>query len=124
MTRINNTLRSLPERLETAKNQLETLHTQVRDAEAELLLPFAQAGEMAEKEARLAYLNAALNIDGNSGELDAAADAPEMGLHTPRPAASAKSEKPSILDGLRSHSTDSHTASTPNRDRPPDHGTL
>jgi hypothetical protein len=67
ITRLNNALDKLPERLEGAKSQLENLNRQVEAAKIELVKPFEQENELAEKEARLALLNADLNIDGDGG---------------------------------------------------------
>lgn len=65
ISRINNALDKLPERSEGAKSQLEDYHNQVKAAKLELEKPFEQEAELKEKEARLALLNADLNIDGN-----------------------------------------------------------
>jgi hypothetical protein len=67
ITRIDNALDKLPERLEGAKSQLENINRQVEAAKVELSHPFEQENELQEKEARLALLNADLNIDGNGG---------------------------------------------------------
>jgi len=74
ITRINNTLADLPKRLEGAQSQLDNLKSQQEAAKLELEKPFALADELAEKEARLALLNADLNIDGDGG-LDVMNDA-------------------------------------------------
>jgi hypothetical protein len=67
MTRINNALDKLPERLDGAKQQLENLNKQSEAAKVELAKPFEQEAELAEKEQRLALLNSDLNIDGDGG---------------------------------------------------------
>ena len=67
ITRINNALDKLPERLDGAKSTLENLNKQSEAAKVELSKPFEQEAELAEKEARLALLNADLNIDGDGG---------------------------------------------------------
>ena len=67
ITRINNALNSLPEKLEGAKSQLDSILEQQEAAKAELAKPFMLDGELVEKEARLALINAELNIDGNGG---------------------------------------------------------
>jgi len=64
ITRINNTLAGMPERLENVKAHLERLHEQQAAAKEELKKPFTLADQLAEKEARLALLNAELNIEG------------------------------------------------------------
>ena len=61
ITRINNALAGLPERLAEAKTGLERLENQQTAAQAELEKPFHQADELAEKEARLVELNAQLS---------------------------------------------------------------
>jgi hypothetical protein len=123
ITRINNVLSDLPERLQGAKSQLETFVTQKKEAELELEKPFILADELAEKETRLALLNAELNIDGNGGydvlndpdtrteaarENRAEAD-DEYGDYEeeiePEQAASAKG-RPSFLDGIRSYNAE------------------
>jgi hypothetical protein len=67
ITRINNALDKLHERLDGAKSQLANFNRQVEAAKLELAKPFEQAAELQEKELRLAYLNAELNIDGDGG---------------------------------------------------------
>jgi hypothetical protein len=67
ITRINNVLSDLPKKLEGAKSNLDNILTQQEAAKDELAKPFALADELTEKEARLALLNAELNIDGNGG---------------------------------------------------------
>jgi hypothetical protein len=67
ITRINNALDKLPERLEGAKAQLTDVNRQVEAAKLELENPFSQEAELQEKSARLALLNADLNIDGDGG---------------------------------------------------------
>jgi hypothetical protein len=69
ITRINNCLEKLPERLAGAKAQLANVNNQVEAAKLELEKPFTQEAELQEKEARLALLNADLNIDGD-GDFD------------------------------------------------------
>jgi len=65
--RITNALDKLPERLEGSKEQLANLEKQVTAAKEELAHPFALEDELQTKEARLALLNADLNIDGDGG---------------------------------------------------------
>jgi hypothetical protein len=67
ITRINNALDKLPERLSGAQSQLENLNRQVEAAKHELAMPFEQEAELETKEARLALLNSDLNIDGDGG---------------------------------------------------------
>ena len=67
ITRINNALDKLPERLDGARAQLENYNNQVEAAKLELAKPFEQEAELQEKEERLNFLNADLNIDGDGG---------------------------------------------------------
>jgi len=114
ITRINNTLADLPKRLESAQSQLDGLLSQQEAAKQELEKPFVQESELAEKEARLALLNADLNIDGDGGfdvmndtdsrtenavETDTETDSEYEGEYEP-PKVSEKSMKPSILERI------------------------
>jgi len=121
ITRINNALSDLPKKLEGAKSQLETLYQQQDAAKQELAKPFALAGQLAEKEARLALVNSELNIDGDGGfDVLNDTDSRDVGMeqdghntnidkpddiYAPR-TASAKSTRPSMLDELRSRKPD------------------
>ena len=67
-TRMDNTLAGLEGRKEKAQVQLENLHNQQEAAKAELGKPFPQEAELAEKNARLAELDAALNMDDHGME--------------------------------------------------------
>ena len=67
-TRMDNTLAGLKGRKEKAQVQLENLHNQQEAAKAELGKPFPQEAELAEKSARLAELDAALNMDNHGIE--------------------------------------------------------
>jgi hypothetical protein len=67
ITRINNALDDLPKRLDGMRSQLADCNKQMAAAKEELAMPFPQEAELADKEARLALLNADLNIDGDGG---------------------------------------------------------
>jgi hypothetical protein len=67
ITRINNALDKLPERLAGAKETLAIVEKQMAAAKEELAKPFSQEEELAAKEAWLALLNSDLNIDGDGG---------------------------------------------------------
>ena len=88
ITRIDNELERMPERLQAVEAHLQNLFQQQAAAKAELGKPFPQEEELRAKSARLAELDAALNID-----------------HAPAPAqeerTSAKSARPSVLEGLK-----------------------
>ena len=62
LTRIENAINGIPQRIETTRGQLENYHNQVKAAEEELQRPFAHADELKEKTERLAKLNAELTI--------------------------------------------------------------
>ena len=84
--RLDNALAGIPARLEKAEQQLDNLRSQQEAAQAELGKPFPQEAELAEKSARLAELDALLNID------DRGNDDPDREKTT---------EKPSVLAELR-----------------------
>lgn len=63
LTRIDNVLSNIEHRRQATQEHLESLYTQVETAKAELGKPFPQEQEYREKSARLAELNAELNID-------------------------------------------------------------
>ncbi len=84
--RLDNVLAGIPARLEKAEQQLDNLRSQQEAAQAELGKPFPQEAELAEKSARLAELDALLNMD------DRGNDDPDRERTT---------EKPSVLAELR-----------------------
>ena len=88
LTRLDNALAGIPDRMEHSKQQLTTLYDQQSDARAEVGKPFPQEAELAAKSARLAELDAALNMD-DRGEDDRE---------------SHSSERPSVLADLKSKS--------------------
>ena len=61
--RLDNSLNSFPERITAAENELTTLHQQQAAAQVEVEKPFPQEEELAQKSARLAELNAQLDVD-------------------------------------------------------------
>lgn len=63
ITRINNALSGLENRIKENQTQLLTTQEQLAVAEQELKKPFAQEQELMEKQARLSELNALLNMD-------------------------------------------------------------
>ena len=63
LTRIENALANMPQKLEKAEERIAELERQTEQAKAELGKPFAQEKALDAKAARLAELNAALNID-------------------------------------------------------------
>jgi hypothetical protein len=63
ITRLDNALTGVPDRLEKAKEQLTNLCRQQEATKEELGKPFAQETELAAKSRRLAELDAALNME-------------------------------------------------------------
>ncbi len=63
LTRLDNALAGVPEKLENAKEQLTNLYNQQEAAKVELGKPFPQESELATKSQRLAELDAALNME-------------------------------------------------------------
>ena len=68
ITRLDNAIDNFADRIADAENALQNLEQQKRAAEVEVAKPFAQEEELAEKSARLAELNALLNIDRSSAQ--------------------------------------------------------
>lgn len=63
LTRLDNALAGVPEKLESAKEQLTNLYNQQEAAKVEQGKPFPQEAELAMKSQRLAELDAALNME-------------------------------------------------------------
>ncbi|MCU6708033.1 helicase-related protein [Paenibacillus sp. J5C_2022] len=68
LTRLNNALIALPEKLAYCHDQLATLLKQMETAKAEIAAPFKQEQELQEKSARLAELNVLLNMEKRENE--------------------------------------------------------
>ena len=66
ITRLDNALASIPERLERANEQLNNLYNQQEAAKAEVGKPFPQEAELTAKSQRLAELDAALNMEDST----------------------------------------------------------
>ena len=66
--RLDNSLNNFPERITSAENELATLKQQQEAAQIEVEKPFPQEEELAEKSARLAELNAQLDMDEKGHE--------------------------------------------------------
>jgi hypothetical protein len=78
ITRINNALDSMPERLAATQSELENTKLQLENAKAEVDKPFAQEDELTTKSARLKELEHELDMDKSDGEtLDDGLDEPE-----------------------------------------------
>lgn len=68
ITRLDNTIEQIPKRMEMATDHLTTMRQQMAAAKQELGKPFPQDAELKTKSARLAELDAALNMDRPSGK--------------------------------------------------------
>ena len=66
LVRMENALSRMPERLETAKAQLENYNKQKAEAAVEVEAEFPHEAELAEKSARLIELDTLLNLDGGA----------------------------------------------------------
>ena len=101
--RLDNSLNNFPERINSAENELDTLHQQQAAAQIEVEKPFPQEEELAEKSARLAELNAQLDVDEKSH--DPEEEQPDE--DAPRPSVLAaleeKSDKPEPVKPFRSY---------------------
>ncbi|UEB79085.1 DEAD/DEAH box helicase family protein [Clostridium sp. M62/1] len=87
LTRIDNALAQMPQRLEAVQNQLNNLYQQQAAAKEELSKPFLYEDDLQIKTARLVELDTLLNI-GDKG-------------HTAPETVMAKSARPSVLDSLK-----------------------
>lgn len=67
ITRLDNALLQIPKRLAATTEHLATVRQQIEAARAEAGKPFPQEAELRTKSARLAELDAALNMDRSSG---------------------------------------------------------
>lgn len=70
ITRLDNALAGIPERLERANEQLNNLYNQQEAAKAEVGKPFPQEAELTAKSQRLAELDAALNTEDSAEKRD------------------------------------------------------
>ena len=97
ITRLDNAIDNFADRIADAENALQNLEQQKQAAEVEVAKPFAQEEELAEKSARLAELNALLNIDRDRSSSQ---DTPEESEKTEAPAP----RRPSVLAALEEKS--------------------
>ena len=103
--RLDNSLNSFPERITSAENELDTLHQQQAAAQIEVEKPFPQEEELAEKSARLAELNAQLDVDEKSHEPEQDEEEQEDAPRRPSVLAALeeKSDKPEPVKPFRSY---------------------
>ena len=103
--RLDNSLNSFPERITAAENELATLHQQQAAAQIEVEKPFPQEEELAEKSARLAELNAQLDVDEKNHEPEQDEEEQEDVPRRPSVLAALeeKSDKPEPVKPFRSY---------------------
>lgn len=89
LTRIDNALNNMPQRLQSVQKELENLYNQQAAAKVEVQKPFVQEQELKDKTARLAVLDKELNMS-------AMRSSPSRDGVTV-----SKRERPSILDSLK-----------------------
>ena len=92
LIRMENALNAMPERLRGVQERLDNVCAQLEAAKAELGKPFPQEDELQRKAARLAELNAVLNIDDKRPPERLPEIIPEAEI--------AKAPKPSVLQRL------------------------
>ena len=99
--RIDHALEGITERMNGVKASLENYESQLKAAQEEVQRPFPQEEELQTKSARLAELNAALNMDGrrqpDQQQEEPVADAGEN-----------RREPPSILERLSKPNSAAH----------------
>ena len=88
ITRLDNALAGVPDKLEKAKEQLSNLYNQQEATKSELGKPFPQEAELTAKSQRLAELDAALNMEDSTDSRDEIGD----------------TDRPSVLADLKSKS--------------------
>ncbi|HJI05293.1 MAG TPA: SNF2-related protein [Faecalibacterium prausnitzii] len=103
--RLDNSLNNFPERINSAENELATLHQQQAAAQIEVEKPFPQEEELAEKSARLAELNAQLEVDEKSHDPEQDEEEQEDAPRRPSVLAALeeKSDKPEPVKPFRSY---------------------
>ena len=103
--RLDNSLNNFPERITSAENELATLHQQQAAAQIEVEKPFPQEEELAEKSARLAELNAQLDVDEKSHDPEQDEEEQEDAPRRPSVLAALeeKSDKPEPVKPFRSY---------------------
>ena len=104
ITRLDNCLAAMPDQLQKMQDTLENLYNQQAAAKEEVGKPFPQEAELREKSARLAELDAALNMDEPDVPMEAAVDEGVISdvaeVAEPKAAYGTK-EKPSVLAQLK-----------------------
>jgi hypothetical protein len=88
LTRIDNALTAMPDRLKVVTDQLDNLYKQQEAAKSEVGKPFLQEQELKDKVSRLAILDAELNMGVSKSQEQANKQV-------------SKKERPSVLDNLK-----------------------
>ena len=103
--RLDNALNNFPDRITAAENELTTLHQQQAAAQIEVEKPFPQEEELAQKSARLAELNAQLDVDEKHHEPEQDEEEQEDAPRRPSVLAALeeKSDKPEPVKPFRSY---------------------
>ena len=103
--RLDNSLNNFPERINSAENELATLHQQQAAAQIEVEKPFPQEEELAEKSVRLAELNSQLDVDEKHHEPEQDEEEQEDVPRRPSVLAALeeKSDKPEPVKPFRSY---------------------
>ena len=103
--RLDNSLNNFPERINSAENELATLHQQQAAAQIEVEKPFPQEEELTEKSARLAELNAQLDVDEKHHEPEQDEEEQENAPRRPSVLAALeeKTDKPEPVKPFRSY---------------------
>ena len=107
LTRIDNALNGMSDRLTAVQNKLDSLYAQMETARSELGKPFPQEEELRTKSARLAELNIELNIDDKTPLEQMAEEAPRAEI--------TKSVRPSVLSKLQAYQHDSKAKTEPDK---------
>ena len=108
LIRIENQLSAIPQRLNGVEVVLQNVYAQLEAAKAEMGKPFPQEAELQEKSARLAELNAVLNIDGKTETEPLPEDAAAKGAPTIADLIHQK-DRPPITELLRMKPPESDT---------------
>ena len=82
ITRLDNALNAFADRIAHAENELDNLKEQQQAAQAEVEKPFPQEEELAEKSARLAELNAQLDMEDHRPKPEQAEDLPRPSVRS------------------------------------------
>ena len=119
ITRLDNCLAAMPDRLQKVQDTLDNLYKQQAAAKEEVGKPFPQEAELREKSARLAELDAALNMDERDVPVTAAvdeSDISDVAEVAETKAAYGTKEKPSVLAQLKEKAE--QISSQPHQSRP------